>query len=173
MGSFHSRRPLAAIYEAAYGFIRQSLKNLCCVFCFSHRSIRRQRARLLHRHCTSLHAHGGAFYAVTHSQRKYHYPLYVVVAYKPATACPQCWRLPLRSGIGSPPVPSHPRAPIAGSHIQKRICLTLFSCQTGLSARKSVLIGNALFQNDNRCAAAEGCPADWTNLSVLRKRHAA
>ena len=67
---------------------------------------------------TSLHAYGGAFYAVTHSQRKYHYPLYVVVAHKPAMACLQCWCSSLRAGIGSPPVPSHPRVPITGSHIQ-------------------------------------------------------
>lgn len=63
----------------------------------------------------------------------------------------QYWRLPLRSGTGvCLLIPKHPRAPIAGSRIQKRICLTLFSCQTGLSARKSVLICNALFQNGNQ-----------------------
>ena len=36
--------------------------------------------RPLHRRCTSLHADGGAFHSVTYGYRKYHCPLYAVVA---------------------------------------------------------------------------------------------
>lgn len=94
----------------------------------------------LHRLCASLHSHGGAFHSVTYGERKYHCSLYMVFAHKPATAC---FHVSVaRSALLS--IPAHPLA-----RIYKTNLLALFSCRTGLSARKSVFIINALFQNDN------------------------
>jgi len=83
----------------------------------------------------------------------------------------QCRRLSLRTESVSPPIPRIPAHPLARTY--KTYLLTLFSCQAGLSARKSVFITMRFSRMAIEYIAADGCPADWTDLPVLRKRHAA
>ena len=69
---------------------------------------RRQRAMLLHRiSSASPHSDGGAFYGVTHSQRKYHYACVWFVAHGSAKVT--CRKGVVRSSPQKETIPAHLR----------------------------------------------------------------
>ena len=55
----------------------------------------------------------------------------------------------------------------------KNVSVNPIQLSSGIVSPQKRIQNNALFQNGNRGIAADGCPADWTDLPVLRKRHAA
>ena len=111
------------------------------------RQVQTAAGRPLHRiFRASPHSCGGAFYAVTHSQRKYHHTCMRIVARCLAIAALRRWPCSLRPPDVRPPFTGDsPGVPAAWLHAYRMYLIALFSCNQTISGPQGrTLIHSAL-----------------------------
>ena len=119
------------------------------------RQVQTAAGRPLHRiFRASPHSCGGAFYAVTHSQRKYHHTCMRIVARCLAIAALRRWSCSLCPPDVKPPFTGDsPGVPAAWLRTYRMYLIALFSCKQTISGPQ----GCALIHTAHSCQTEKKC----------------